>query len=417
MNTKTITNNKLVTSFDPGFFDRLARKFVLNHFQEISIGKLTIEECGQKIEFGESSDDSHIKATIRVNSPAAYRSMLTGGSVGGGEAYAENLWDSPDLTSVIQIMAVNIDALRKMEKKWPLFSKLSSRLMYFFQRNNKTGSRKNISAHYDLSNQFFSLFLDPTMMYSSAIYPFQDATLDQASIHKLDTICQKLQLSEQDHLIEIGTGWGGLAIHAASNYGCKVTTTTISQEQHNYAKKKIDELGLNDKITLLLKDYRDLEGNYDKLVSIEMIEAVGHQYFDNYFEKCSSLIKPDGLALIQAITIKDQFYERAKNSVDFIKAHIFPGGCLPSTALITNKLAKVTDFNLIGFQDITMDYADTLRDWRLKFDQQHAKMEELGFDEFFRRLWRYYFAYCEGGFRERSIGTAQYLFAKPRFRT
>jgi cyclopropane-fatty-acyl-phospholipid synthase len=267
--------------------------------------------------------------------------------------------------------------------------------------------------HYDLGNDFFKLFLDPTMMYSSAVFPNQETSLDEASLYKLDLICQKLQLSDKDHLMEIGTGWGGMAIYAAKHYGCRVTTTTISEEQYNYACAAVKREGLEDKITLLLKDYRDLDGDYDKLVSIEMIEAVGHEYYDSYFQKCSELLKPDGLMLIQAITILDQRYKHAKNNVDFIQRYIFPGGCLPSNEVISKSVANKTDLHIVDLHDIGMDYARTLAEWRKRFNGSADQVDSMGFDDVFYRMWEFYLCYCEGGFTERAISAAQFLFAKP----
>ena len=289
-------------------------------------------------------------------------------------------------------------------------------LMHSFNANTRDGSRKNISAHYDLGNEFFELFLDPTMMYSAAMYPGKEATLEQAAVHKLDRMCQKLELGPGDHLLEIGTGWGGMAIHAAKHYGCHVTTTTISKEQFDYAKARVEAEGLSDQITLLLEDYRDLSGQYDKLVSIEMIEAVGHEYYDSYFSKCSELLKPEGLMAIQAITIADQRYDYARKSVDFIQRYIFPGGCLPSNAIIADKVANKTDMQIVNIEDITEHYADTLQDWRQRFFDQLEAVRKQGFDDVFCRMWDFYLAYCEGGFRERAISTGQFVMAKPSYR-
>ena len=278
-------------------------------------------------------------------------------------------------------------------------------------------SRKNIAAHYDLSNEFFSLFLDPSLMYSSAIFNKNATTLDEASFFKLDHICKSLALNESDHLLEIGTGWGGMAIHAAKYYGCHVTTTTISQEQYNLAKERIEREGLSDKITLLMDDYRDLEGQFDKLVSIEMIEAVGYKFFDTFFQKCSSLLKDTGVMLIQAITTPDQRYDAQKDQTDFIKKYIFPGGCLPSNLYMHQSVARVTDLQNIGLDDITLSYAKTLAEWRTRFWRNIDEVRSMGFDDVFIRMWDFYLCFCQGGFQERVINTAQYLFAKPMYRS
>jgi cyclopropane-fatty-acyl-phospholipid synthase len=290
------------------------------------------------------------------------------------------------------------------------------KMLHFFSRNTRSGSKKNISAHYDIGNDLFKLFLDDTMMYSSAYYQRQDMTLEQAAVAKLDLVCQKLDLTPDDHLLEIGTGWGGLALHAAENYGCKVTTTTISEEQYQLASQKVRERGMEHKVAVIKQDYRDLTGQYDKLVSIEMIEAIGHQYMKTYFEKCCSLLKHDGIMLIQAITIKDQLYKTALKDVDFIKKYIFPGGFLPSIAAMSETISQYTDMKLFHLQDIGPHYARTLNDWRERFFNKLDEIRKLGYSDEFIRLWEYYFCYCEGGFMERDIGTVQMLLTRPENR-
>jgi len=303
-----------------------------------------------------------------------------------------------------------------MKDKQHWWTKLALKLAHLGNRNTQSGSRKNISAHYDLGNDFFALFLDSSLMYSSAVFPSSDSNLEDASRHKLELICQSLELSADDHLIEIGTGWGGMAIHAAEHYGCRVTTTTISEEQFNKAREEVKDKGLEDKITVLCKDYRDLEGQFDKLVSIEMIEAVGHEFYESYFRCVSKLLKPHGKAVIQAITIPDQRYEEARDYVDYIKRYIFPGGCLPSIKIISENLAQYTDMQMIDLIDITKDYARTLEAWHHAFLEQMEVVREMGFDDRFINMWRFYLSYCEGGFRERIIGTFQITMAKPGYR-
>ena len=281
------------------------------------------------------------------------------------------------------------------------------------RRNTLQGSRKNIAAHYDLGNEMFALFLDDTMMYSCAIFEHPQMSLQQASIEKLERVCRKLELQPGDHLLEIGTGWGGLALHAARHYGCRVTTTTISHEQYRMALQRVEQAGLGDRITVLCEDYRNLSGEYDKLVSIEMIEAVGHAYFDTYFEQCSRLLKSDGLMLLQSITIADQRYAAAKRSVDFIQRYIFPGGCLPSVAVLSDSVARNTDMRMLHLEDIGPHYATTLKRWRQRFMARLDSVRALGYPEEFIRMWEYYLCYCEGGFRERAIGTVQVLLGKP----
>jgi cyclopropane-fatty-acyl-phospholipid synthase len=282
-------------------------------------------------------------------------------------------------------------------------------------RNTPPRARRRIEAHYDLGNELFALFLDRTMMYSCAVFERPEATLEEASLAKLERICEKLELGPEDHLLEIGTGWGGLAVHAAAEYGCRVTTTTISREQHAYACERVREQGLEDRVTVLLEDYRELTGSYDKLVSVEMIEAVGWQDFPTYFRRCSELLKDDGAMLLQAITIEDRAYEVEKAGRSFINTYIFPGGCLPSMEVISRSLARMTDLREVDLEDITAHYATTLEHWRERFTAAGSALSELGYDERFRRLWELYLSYCEGGFRERRIQDVQLLLAKPRF--
>jgi cyclopropane-fatty-acyl-phospholipid synthase len=281
-------------------------------------------------------------------------------------------------------------------------------------RNTLKGSRRNIGAHYDLGNELFELFLDETMMYSCGIFERPESSLKEASEAKLERICRKLQLKASDHVIEIGTGWGGFAIYAAKHFGCRVTTTTISQQQYDYALQRVREAGLEDRITLLFRDYRELEGQFDKLVSIEMIEAVGHEHFDTYFRKCSELLKADGMMLLQSITIADQRYPIAKKSIDFIQRYIFPGGCLPSVAALSDSVARKTDMRIYDLEDIGVHYATTLRIWRERFFARLEEVHRLGYPERFIRMWNYYLSYCEGGFRQQAIGTVQLLLTKPR---
>jgi cyclopropane-fatty-acyl-phospholipid synthase len=397
-----------------GLLDRWARKLVFRTLSRLQRGKIVVEENGQVHLFG-NPDDS-LGTHIMVYDPAIYRAVAGGGSIGSAESYMQAQWSCSDLVSLVRIMVINLDVLQMMDSGGSRLRRLFNRLLHLLNRNNLSGARRNIAAHYDLSNTFFATFLDPTMMYSAAIFKDREQSLEQASLAKLDHICERLQLQPDDHLLEIGTGWGAMAIHAAQHYGCRVTTTTLSKEQHAHACARIKEAGLQDRITVLLKDYRDLEGQYDKLVSIEMIEAVGYQYYRDYFSRCSSLLKPDGLMLIQAITISDQRYEAAKRSVDFIQRYIFPGGCLPSNSAIASHVARDTDMQIVGLEDITCDYAMTLAHWRRRFLSNVQHIAAQGFAEDFIRMWDYYLAYCEGGFMERVIHTAQILIAKPEAR-
>ncbi|MEX1056649.1 MAG: cyclopropane-fatty-acyl-phospholipid synthase family protein [Natronospirillum sp.] len=379
----------------------------------ITVGSLVIEENGETWQFGDPNSDC--RAAVEIRDPAVYKEFVLGGGLGAAEAYVLKLWDTHDLTRVVQVFARN---LRSLESRGmlPRLRKTLHWLDHRFNRNTINQARKNIAAHYDLGNNLFEQFLDPSMMYSAAMYPSEEATLADAQTFRLHRICQKLELTPDDTLLEIGTGWGGMALFAARHYGCHVTTTTISKEQYDYAARRVAEEGLEDRITLLLQDYRVLEGNFDKLVSLEMIEAVGHEYLGTYFAKCSDLLKPDGAMLLQAITIADQRYDYYRRNVDFIQKYIFPGGALPSVARITRELSSTTDMTVKHLEDFGLHYAQTLRDWRESFNRRSETILELGYDESFQRLWNYYFAYCEGGFREHNIGVAQLVLAKTQNR-
>lgn len=416
MSTANIDKKNTTTLRSIGKTNAFAKKRILSALSQFRVGHLIIEDGSEIYTFGEAERDADIIARLSVHNASLYKKMLFEATIGAAESYMDGHWSTDDLVKVVQIMVLNLNIVNDMDGSKPWFRKLIGNIYQAITVNSKQGAKKNIAAHYDLGNDFFSLFLDKTMMYSSAIFPDDAATLHHASTHKLNTICQKLGLTKDDHLLEIGTGWGGLAIHAAMIYECKVTTTTISKQQYDYTKQKIASLGLQDKITLLLKDYREVEGCYDKLASVEMIEAVGHQYYNAYFQQCSRLLKPSGLMLIQAITIIDQRYKFARDSVDFIKRYIFPGGCLPSNQVIADCVATKTDMQIVALEDITTHYANTLAHWRQAFTDNIAKIKSMGFDDSFCRMWEFYFCYCEGSFRERAISTSQIVMAKPRYR-
>lgn len=394
----------------------IARQIFLAVLQKAEIGHLELHEADQSLHFGKSDCASGIQASVQVHDQQLYRDMLSGGSIAAGEAYIRGYWSTPNLTEVMRFFSANLALLEGFKSKHSWLFKQTLRLQHFFNRNTQTGSRKNIAAHYDLGNDFFQHFLDPTMMYSAAVYENANSSLHEASINKLRILCEQLELKPSDHLVEIGSGWGAMAVYAAQNYGCKVTTTTISQEQFKLTCERVKQAGLEDRVTVLCEDYRDLQGQFDKLVSIEMIEAVGHEFFATYFAKLSSLLKPQGIAVIQSITIPDARYDAYKSSVDFINRYIFPGGCLPSLGQIAKHVAEQTDLEMIHLRDITQDYARTLADWRERFFEKLEAIKAMGFDDDFERLWEYYLCYCEGGFRERVIGTVQLTFAKPRYR-
>ena len=389
----------------------LLRRGVLRQLSQLKSGHLVITENGERLIFGDSG--AGLVGEVQIHDTSVWGMIASNGSIGAGEAFIHGYWSSPDLTKVIRVLVSNLDVLDAMEGGLARLGRPLIRGLHWINRNTRKGSQKNIAAHYDLGNEMFEQFLDPTMMYSAAQFLTADDTLEQAQLNKLQRICQKLDLKPTDHLLEIGTGWGSMALYAAQHYGCKVTTTTLSKEQFDYTQARIEALGLQEQVTLLLEDYRDLTGQYDKLVSIEMIEAVGHHFLPSYFKQCSQLLKPHGLMLLQAITIRDQRYEQAKSSVDFIQRYIFPGGALPSVQKMLEIVGKDTDMNLMHMEDFGLHYAKTLRLWHENFRRAHGRLTELGYDDYFLRLWEFYLCYCEGGFLERSIGTAQLLLAKP----
>lgn len=400
----------------PHFLDGVAADAVRRRLAGLAHGVLTLHDGARVERYGKRSDRCSLNATLHVHDPRFYSEIAFGGTIGAGEAYMQGYWRVDDLTALMRILLQNREVLDGMETGLARMAAPLQKALHWAARNTRSGSRRNIQAHYDLGNSFFKLFLDPTMMYSSAIFERADMTLEEASTAKLDRICRKLDLQPGDRVMEIGTGWGGFAMHAAQHYGCHVTTTTISPAQHQLARQRVNAAGLNERIELLLTDYRDLSGQYDKLVSIEMIEAVGYQYYDAYFRKCSELLKPEGAMLLQAITIADQRYEAAKKSVDFIQRYIFPGSCIPSVTVISDALARVTDMRLYHLEDIGPHYATTLRHWYDNCEAKADQIRALGYPESFRRMWAFYLCYCEAGFTERVIGDVQMLLVKPQAR-
>jgi cyclopropane-fatty-acyl-phospholipid synthase len=397
----------------PSRFDQLAKKLLLRLLSGLRRGELTLIDGSVRRIFGAISDKFPLEATITVHHPRFYSSVVFGGSIGASEAFMAGQWSTDDLTTVVRITILNQEVFEGMEKGLARLTAPLHMFIHLLRGNTKKGSRLNIAAHYDLGNDFYKLFLDETLTYSCNIFECQDSTLKEASLAKYHRICQKLDLSSQDQVVEIGSGWGGFAIYAAQKYGCRITTTTISAAQHDLAKQRIDKAGVANKVEVLLEDYRDLKGKYDKLVSIEMIEAVGHRYLDTFFRSCSNLLKEDGMMLLQAITMTDQVFERHKRSVDFIKRYIFPGSCIPSIAAMSRSIAGASHLKLVHLEDITPHYARTLRMWRERFFANIDKVRDLGLPETFIRMWDYYLSYCEAGFAERYLGDVQMLFTKP----
>ena len=391
--------------------NRWLRQRVLAGLSGLRQGQLRIVDGQGCVLLGTADGPDPIHATLTIHDPDFYRQVALGGSVGAGESYMDGQWSSDDLVALVRLLVRNRDLLDGMEGGLARLGGWALRAWHALRRNTRSGSRRNIAAHYDLGNPLFRIFLDAEMMYSSAMFAPGD-TLDQASQRKLARICAKLDLRPSDHLLEIGTGWGGMALYAARHHGCRVTTTTISREQHALATERVARAGLADRVTVLLEDYRELRGRHDKLVSIEMIEAIGHQYLDTYFSRCAALLDPGGLALVQAITIEDHRYEQALRSVDFIKRHVFPGSFIPCVGAMTQSAARAGQLRLLNLEDFGPSYAETLRHWRTRFLDRLDEVRGLGYDERFVRMWEFYLCYCEGGFLERSISDVQLLFAR-----
>lgn len=395
--------------------DRLTRWLrprLRDQLDRLEGGQVTLIEGHHRHHLGQGGP---LKVTLVVRNSRAWKRLALGGTVGAAEAYMDGDWDVDDLVALVQLLAANLERVNgEMENGTARLGRWLLAALYRLQRNSLKGSRRNIAAHYDIGNALFATFLDERhLMYSSAVFPYPEASLEEASTFKLDLMLDRLDVRPHHHLLEIGTGWGGLAIHAARTRGCRVTTTTISEEQYAHTARRIEEEGLGDRITLLKQDYRELAGRFDRLISVEMIEAVGHQYLDTYLATLDRLLTDDGQAMLQAITIRDQRFEAAKREMDFIKRYIFPGGFLPSHRAILDGLARRTSLNVVALDEIGTHYARTLREWRHRFEANLERVRKLGYDERFIRMWRYYLCYCEGGFLERSIGTCHLLLAKP----
>ena len=389
----------------------LIRSLLLKVLSKASEGHFLLKENGQVVaEVGDPT--AELRAEANVLDQRAYVRALLGGNTAAGEAYVDGWWTSPDITQVTRFFSRNLAMMDYWDSRFGLFLKPFKTVRYLKRLNSKGQAKRNILAHYDLGNDLYEAFLDPKMQYSSALYASKEISLEEAQVNKLTRICEQLELKETDHLLEVGSGWGGLAIFAAKNYGCRVTTTTISDEQFAYAKNRIDSEGLSEQINLLSKDYRSLEGTYEKVVSVEMIEAVGRKYLSGYFSKLNDLLKPSGLLMLQAITIADQRYKSYRNSEDFIQKHIFPGGFLPSLFLISKIITNSTELILRDVKDIGLDYAKTLSHWHENLIDKKQFLKQIGYDDRFYNLWSYYLGYCEGGFLERRISASQILMSK-----
>ena len=395
--------------------DRLLRHRLIAQLGALQGCRLTLRDALGEVVLGTPATraEDTLHAGIDVRDAGFYRALAAQGSVGAGESYMDGLWHCDDLVSLVRILVRNRALSDAVDRGIARLGGILLKGWHVLRRNTRGGSRRNIAAHYDLGNPLFKLFLSEDLMYSSAIYAREDETLEAASWRKLDRICRKLEIKPTDHVIEIGSGWGGFALHAAGRFGCRVTTTTISREQYDLARERVAAAGLGDRVEVLLEDYRDLEGRYDKLVSIEMVEAIGHQYLESYFATAARLLKDDGMALVQAITIEDHRYQQALQSVDFIKRFIFPGSFIPALSALLGAAASASDLRAFNVEDIGSSYALTLKAWRDRFLARLPEVRALGYDERFIRMWEFYLAYCEGGFRERSIGDVQLLLVKP----
>jgi cyclopropane-fatty-acyl-phospholipid synthase len=392
---------------------RLARSALWRALSALVDGELRLIDIDGERRFGRRSERCPLSATLRIIDPRFYADAALGGSVGAGEAYIRGGWSCDDLTALMRIMVRNRAALSGLEGGLARLSRPLYKLFHRMHRNSRQGSARNIAAHYDLGNELYRLMLDDSMAYSCGIFDSEQSTLQQASEAKFDAACRKLALTASDHLLEIGTGWGGLAIHAARRYGCRVTTTTISRAQYEWARERLAAAGVADRVTLLLEDYRDLSGRYDKLVSIEMIEAVGANYLESYFRQCSALLADDGAMLLQAITLQDQLYADALRSVDYIQRFIFPGSFIPSITALSAAICRASDLKLFHLEDIGPHYARTLAHWRRNFFDHLPQVRALGYPDSFVRLWEFYLCYCESGFAERQLGDVQMLLTKP----
>lgn len=398
---------------ETGLLEKTGAAAVMASLDRIQHGRLTMTlPNGTTHVFGDAA--SPVRANLRVKRATFFRRVLLWGDVGFGEAYQHGDFETDDLTALVRLFIENGEAMAVENGRWAAWGKIRNRLRHLMNRNTESGSRRNIYAHYDLGNEFFKLFLDPTLMYSCAKFEAGD-TLESAQRRKVSMILDKAGVRPGDHVLEIGSGWGTCAIEAAKR-GAKVTTMTISQRQFDFVKARIEREGFADRIEVILRDYRKAEGSYDSIVSIEMIEAVGHEFLGTFFATCDRLLKPHGVVVIQGITIPDQRYDAYRGGCDWIQKHIFPGALLPSLTAMCEALTKNTSLMVESVENIGAHYAPTLRLWREALFANRGKVKALGFDEVFLRTWDYYFSYCEAGFSTRTLGDLQLVLTRPNNR-
>ena len=402
--------NRINSLKKPTLLSAVFKKIILKKFKNLQFGYIHLTDGAESYSYGDNS--SEMKVEMEILSSEFYVFLGSGGLLGVTEAYTAGYWRADDIVTLIRLIIKNSKVMEKLDSGWAKLIRPLNTYIHRKRQNTLSGSKENILAHYDLSNDFYKLWLDESMTYSCGVFENDKSTLNEASIEKLDRICRKLDLKPNDDILEIGTGWGSFAIHAAKKYGCHITTTTISDAQYEYAKQRIIDEGLESKIKLLNQDYRNLSGTFDKIISIEMIEAVGHEYVELFFKKVSKLLKKDGLFALQGITFNDHKFDEYKNSVDFIKKYIFPGSCLISISQITNAIKNRTDLEVVNLEDISKHYSKTLYEWRKNFMNVLPEVKSLGFSNAFINMWEFYLIYCEAGFIERNIGDYQVIFAK-----
>lgn len=390
------------------------KRMVVSRVRALTNGELVLIDESGEIRVGQPAEDGLV-VRLTIHRDRLWRRVAFGGLLAATEAYVDGDWDADDLTGLARLFARNIDQVTRLDSGLGRAIRPLAALRHALARNSRAGARRNISAHYDLGNDFFELMLDPTMTYSCGVFESADTTMEEASLAKIDRLCRKLGLDAGDHLLEIGSGWGGFAIRAASRYGCRVTTTTISRQQFEMATERVARAGLSDRVSVLLTDYRDLRGRYNKLVSVEMIEAVGAEYYEAFFRTCADRLDANGVMALQAITVADQRFEEARRAPDFIKAHVFPGSCIPSVGALTTAATRATDLRMVDLEDLTPHYARTLAEWCRSLDRNVESVSRIT-TERFRRLWRLYLTYCEGGFAERHTGLVQLVYARPEWR-